>query len=234
MTANGTEVPTIVDALTAVKMKMQDGELTPEQVLRLLGSPQKKRGRRVPELPTFTFPDSGYSVRVRKLGPWTLDQIRLGLRKLRVEPPIPILDVEDGEYPNGQPRFRKEANPADPEYQAALAEYQDWLNQMAGYRLLDIVMASCIVADPEDIDPEEVALHRRALLLAGPQPDEDEVAAEQHRKKIEAMPDAEIFIRCICMQTNDDTTQLQQFVTSQSMPTQEGIQEQVDTFQPDV
>lgn len=232
--ADPNSVPTVVDALAAVKIAIQEGSITPERVIELLNVRKKQKGRKVPELPPFTFPDSGYTVRVRKIGPWTLDQIRLGLRKLRVEPPVPVLEVEDGEYPNGQPRFRKETNPADPDYKQAIEDYNDWLNQAAGYRLLDIVMSSCVVADPADVDLVEVAAQRRGLLMAGPQPEEDEVEAEKHRKKIEAMPDAEVFVRCICLSTPRDTTELQSFVTSQSMPTEEGIQEQVETFRPEI
>ncbi len=232
--SNGTvEVPSVVDALTAVKIAVNENRVTPEQILTFIGK-RKVRGRRVPDLPSFTFPDSGYTVKVRKVGPWTVDQIRQGLRQLRKEPPVPIMDVEDGEYPNGQPRYRKEANPADPEYKAAVDEYNQWLAEKAGYRLLDIIVSSCIIVDPEDVDPDEVVTYRLGLVRAGPQAEDGEEAAALHLKKIQAMSDEEVFVRCICMSTSRDTSELQKFVTSRSMPTPEAIDEQIATFQPDV
>lgn len=232
MTNGTTEVPTIVEALAAVKQAVTEGRFTPEQIIKMVG---RKKGRKVPELPTFTFPDSGYSVRVRKIGPWTLDQIRLGLQKVRQPPPIPMIQVPDKYDDAGEEiGWRNEPHESDPAYKQALQEYETWLNLTSGYRLLDIVMSSCIVVDKEDIDPEEVAAFRRGLLLAGPQPSENEVAASEHRRVVEAMSDEEIFVRCACMSTGNDTEALQSFVISRSMPTQEAIQEQVDTFQPEV
>lgn len=225
-------IPNIVEALTAAKMAMTEGGVPPERVLEMLkGLTRKKKGRKVPELPEFTFPTSGYTIRVRRIGPWTLDEIRQGLRKLRSEPPVPINDVEDGEHPDGRPRFRKEANPADPEYIRIHKEYEEWLSEAAGHRLLDVIISSCIVIDPEDIDLGEISAQRRALVAAGPQ---DDKLGEDHKKKIAAMPDEEIFIRCICLQSGADVADLQGYVTSRSMPTMEAVTEQVDTFQPDV
>lgn len=221
----------MADALTAAKEAMVSG-LSPEDLISIVTSASKrKRGRKAPDHPQFTFPDSGYTVRVRKIGPWTLDQIRLSLRRVRREPPVPIIDVEDGEYPDGRPRYRKEANPADPDFKIARQEYENWLAETAGYRILDLIVSSCVIPDKDDIDQEEIAFQRSILIRTGPLEDPEK---EEHAKKVGAMSDEEIFVRCICLQSNRDMTALQGFVLSRGTPTPELIDEQVSAFQPEI
>lgn len=231
------EIPTVLDALARAKEAMASGTLPPERLIALIGSASKRRsqGRKAPDLPEFTFPDSGITVRVRRIGPWTIDQISQSMRQLRRPPAIPTVDVPDQYDDIGNVRsYRKEPNDADPQYKMDVKEYEAWVQTAAGYRLLDVIVSSCVVINKDDMDLEEIASHRRALILAGPGDDDDAVLAERHRKKVEAMPDEEVFIRCVCMSTNEDMTSLQQFVTSRSMPTAQEVDEQVQNFQSDV
>lgn len=233
----GTEAPpelmSIVEALTAAKTAMVEGGLTPERLVELVqGATRKKRGRKVPELPQFTFPDSAYTVRVRYIGPWTLDQIRVNLQRIRREPQVPVIEVEDGEDGHGRPRYRKEANAADPAYKQAVKDYEEWVSQAMGQRLLDVVAGSAVVVDPDDMDPDEIDLHRRALLRAGPHEGED--GYEAHVKLIENMPDEEVFVRCVAIRSGRDLVALQKFVMSRSTPSSEGVAEQISAFPAEV
>lgn len=230
-------VPTVLDALAKAKEAMASGSLPPERLIQLVGSASKSRnkGRKAPDLPEFTFPDSGYTVRVRRVGPWTLDQISQSVRQLRRPPSIPTINVPDQYDDAGNIRsYRLELNDADPQYKQDVKEYETWVQTAAGYRLLDVIVSSCVVINKDDMDEEEIASHRRALVLAGPGDDDDPELAERHRKKIESMPDEEIFVRCVCMATSEDMTSLQQFVTSRSMPTIQEVDEQVQNFRPEV
>ncbi len=196
------DVATVMDALAVAKSAMVEHGVSPERLMEILaGETRRRKGRRVPSLPEFTFPDSGCVVKVRRLGPWTLDQIRIGLSKARKEPLVPVRRVPDRYNDAGEPvEWRLEANEADPDYQTAKQEYENWLAQSLGYRLLDIIIASCVVVDVEDIDVEEIKAQRRALIAAGPQDEGTEESARitaLHRKKIESMDDIEIYIRCI-------------------------------------
>lgn len=226
---------TAMDALRKAKEAMSSG-MPPETLIAMIErGARRKKGRRVPELPEFTFPDSGYTVRIRLLGPWTLEEIRLALRKIRKEPPVPLLKVPDMYNDAGDvTSYRLEPNDADPMYKQQVKEYENWLAEAAGHRLLDIIVSTCIIPDPDDLDPEEVRVHRRALIKAGPSIAEDPEAAAQHRKAIEEMTDEEVFARCMCMRSGRDMTELQRFVTSRSMPTVEEIDQQVTAFRPEV
>lgn len=235
-TSDPTTIPTILDAMTRAKEVLISQAITPEQLINLLGAATKrKKGRKVQDLPEFTFPDSGVTVRVRRIGPWTLDQIAQSMRLLKKSPPVPMNQVPDQYDDLGNVKtYRFEPNDADPKYKQDLHEYEQWVQMAAGYRLLDAIISSCVVVDRDDLDKEEIEAHRRALLLTGPSDEDDVELAERHRKKIEAMPDEEVFVRCVCMQTNEDMTALQQFVTSHSMPTPAQIEQQVDSFRPEV
>jgi hypothetical protein len=231
-----TVVPTVLEALTRAKEAMAIGTITPERLIATIdASSKRQRGRKVPALPEFEFPDSGYAVRVRKLGPWTMDQIRQSMRKIRKEPQVPVRKVPDMYDDSGNvTSWRNETNDADPEYKQDVKDYEAWLAEAAGYRLLDVIIASCVVVDTDDIDKKEVEAHRRALLKAGPSDDDNVELAEKHRRMVKEIPDEEIFIRCICITTNKDMTGLQEFVTSRSMPTIAEVDEQVDNFPSDV
>lgn len=226
---------TALEALKRAREAMANG-LTPEALIAMIErGTRRKKGRRVPELPEFTFPDSGYTVRIRLLGPWTLEEIRLSLRKLRKEPPVPLQKVPDMyNEQNEVTSYRVEPNDSDPMYKQQVKEYEAWLAEAAGHRLLDIIVSTCIVPDPEDLDPDEIRMQRRALVKAGPTAEDGAEAVALHAASIDAMTDEEIFARCICMMTPRDMTELQRFVTSRSMPTIEEIDQQVDSFRSQV
>lgn len=228
----GDPIQGILDALTLTRGAIASGTLTPERLIDFVNRESgKKKGRKVPELPEFTFPDSGYTVRVRKIGPWTLNQIRSALRKARREPQVPVIDVEDGEYPDGRIRYRKEANSADPDYKQAVLMYEDWLNENLGVRLLDIICSTCIIPDSEDIDHQEVIHQRRSLLMTSDPSDE---GYDQYVKWIDSLTDEEVFVRCSCLSSMGDLAAIRDFVMSNSMPTDRGVSEQIDTFRPEV
>lgn len=235
VTDNGQTTTTALDALSKAKEAISNG-LSPEKLIQLIeaGTRRKNRGRRVPEHPEFTFPDSGYIVRVRRLGPWTLDQIRVSLKKVRKPPSVPINRVPDQYDETGENviKWRMEANDADPQYKQDVKDYEDWLAETAGYRLLDIIVSTCIIIDPDDLDDGEIVAHRRALLKTGPSEIDEPGEYDRHRQVVENMTDEEVFTRCVCLSTPHDMSDLQRFVMGRSMPTVEEVDEQIESFQP--
>lgn len=223
-----------MDALATAKRAMTELGLSPERLIEMVvAETRRRKGRKVPSLPEFTFPVSGYTTKVRKIGPWTLDQVRITLKKVKKEPSVPVQKVPDEWNDAGDVTgWRMEANDADPDYKTAKKEYDEWLAESAGYRLIDIIMSSCVIVDSEDLDLQEIEAHRKSLTAAGPLVGEE--GHDAHVETVKAMSDEEIFVRCICIQSGEDLVALRDFVTSKSMPTPQEINEQVETFRPEV
>lgn len=179
------------------------------------GPGTRQKGRKVPPLPTFTFPTSGITVSVRRLGPFVMDDIQQRLKKERAAPKPPMVSVEVGEE-----RVRLlEANPRDPAYVREYQEWLEWLNNESARRLIDLMLHYCIVCEP---DLEAVAEARLARKLI----DNDDT--------VDDASDLEIYARFVLVQSPQDLTTFQSFVLSQSMPTEAVVQEHLETFPPTV
>jgi hypothetical protein len=172
------------------------------------------KGRTVPPLPTFTFKDSGITVKIRKLSPFMGDLIGRSLRKERAAPEPPINMVQ---YGDGKPT--PEPNAGDPAYLQALGEYEAWVAGEAGKRMMNLVIESAIVVD--DVDTDEVARVRATMKKIGA-PIEDE------------MTDREVYIRFVCVGTPDDLEDLMTAATRRSQPTEAVIAENVTAFRREV
>lgn len=172
------------------------------------------KGRTPPALPSYTFKDSGITVQLRKLSPFMGDQVGRALRKEREAPNPPVNMVQ---YGDGKPTA--EPNLADPAYQRELEEYETWVAQEAGKRMMDLVIRAAIVID--DVDEDEVARVREVMEAVGAPIDPD-------------MSDREVYIRFVCVGTQDDLEDLMAAATRRSQPTEAAIRENVAAFRSDV
>jgi len=174
------------------------------------------KGRTPPPLPPFTFKDSGITVQLRKLSPFTGDLIGRSLRKERPAPTPPVNMVQ---YGDGKPT--PEPNTADPAYLAAMQEYETWIAGEAGKRMMNLVIDTAIVISKDDIDLDEVQRIRSAMAMLD-SPIEDD------------MDDREVYIRYICVGSQDDLEDLIANATRRSQPTEAAIAENVAAFQGNV
>lgn len=181
------------------------------------GIPQllpRQKGRRVPDLPTYTFETTGVEVKVRRLGPFTMDEIRKSLLKDRKPPTPPMLQVEIGEA-----RVKElEPNPQDPAFIRATIEYNEWMQTAVAEKMLHLMVNYCLECE---IEPEIVEDRRRMLAMIDPESNN-------------SYSDREVYIRYYLLATGKELQEIQMFILGQSMPTPEAVQEHIDTFQGDV
>lgn len=171
---------------------------------------------------TFTFPDSGQTVRVRRLGPFVMDDLREAVLAAMPAPVAPLVRVEDGEDAQGHPTYRTERNPADPSYQAAMTAHQQQVVEETARRLIALLTTFCAEPlSPEDLDRDEIAVQRAIRQATG-------------ATGTEAMSDQEIWLRYLCIRTPRDLAAFQSFVLSRSQPTEEVVQAHISTFRGDV
>lgn len=197
--------------LSAISEAIDAGLLTPQEVAKA----GRVKGRTVAPLPKFIFPDSGITVGIRKLGPFTLDKIRLGLAKKMQPPPPPVVKVNYGT--EADPDWKEEPNPADPEYKKALAEHEATIEQAMGMELIQKILTFSVDVD---IDEGEVERAKQLLLDLGTPPEE-----------LEGMSSQRVYLEHVCIKSPRDLAELQQAVTGMSMPSEANVQMHVDTFQ---
>jgi hypothetical protein len=116
------------------------------------------KGRAVPPLPAFTFPDSGITVHVPRLSPNTQALIaEQVLREMpaRPEPPIQTVEGLDG-------KAHDEPNAANPEYLAELRAWTQSANIEIGARFRQLVMRRLVV----EVDADAVQALRDRLATA--------------------------------------------------------------------
>ena len=174
----------------------------------------RQRGRRVPPLPTYTFASSEVTVGIRRLGPFTMDEIRKKLLKDRKPPKPPVVTVPIGEMAVMMP----EEHPDDPTYKREKAEYDVWLQTTVAEHMLNLMINYCIVCD---VEPEVVEEKRGMLAMIDPAINDE-------------YSDREIYIRYYLLGTPTELQEVQQFILGQSMPTPEAVQAHIDTFPSDV
>jgi hypothetical protein len=162
------------------------------------------KGRGVPALPQFTFPDSGIAVGLRRLAPDTQDQITRALMRETPAPPIPVVETELGEEPN----------PADPDYQQALSIYMQHIGMEASTKMFELAMRRIEV----EVDQAAVDRYKEDMAAIGIALDPD-------------LDDRAIYIRCICISSTIDLAAMLAYLQRRSMPTEVAVQEYLDSFQ---
>lgn len=166
-----------------------------------------QKGRAVPALPQFTFPDSGITVGLRRFAPDTQDQIARAVMRERPAPSVPEVETELGTEPN----------PADPDYQAAVAAYLQLINTEVSTRMFDLAMRRIEV----EIDQAAVDRYREDMAAIGAPVDD-------------SIDDRTLYIRHICISSTYDLSALLAYLTRRSLPTEAAVQEYLDSFQRDL
>lgn len=172
-----------------------------------------QKGRQVPTLQLFTFPDTGITVQLHKVSPLLRDDIDAMLRR-QFPPPDPPLNTVPSGFGDGAPR--QEPNEADPNYQMALARWRIEHINRTGDKLMELAIRSYIVCD---VDHEAVARLRASMQALGVELDPD---------------DAYVYISRICIGTPDDQRDLSTALFTRAAALREAAQAHKDTFPGDV
>lgn len=199
--------------LEMVRIAIDRKILTADEIVNKI-KPIRQKGRNVVPLPTFTFPGSGISCQVRRLGPFTMDAISRQVRAERHPPKPPIVMVNYGTEES--PEWKTEENPADPNYKEALVEYERDIEEEGSRKIIDTIINHAIVVD---IDYDEVQNMRSFLLDLG-----------VSREELDAMSDHSIYVKHICIKSGEDLKQLQSFVIGESVPTEARVVAHEDSF----
>jgi hypothetical protein len=165
------------------------------------------KGRAAPALPQFTFPDSGITVGLRRFSPDTQDRIARELSRKSPPPPAPEIETELG----------AESNPADPDYQQALNAYWMRIQLETNERMFALALRQI------EVDIDRAVLDR---LKA----DMEEIGTPLDADK----DDRELYIRHVCISSVYDLTALLSYLQRRSLPTEEAVQEHLDSFRGDV
>lgn len=169
----------------------------------------RQKGRAAPPLPQFTFPDSGITVGLRRLAPDTQDQIT---RALMREYPAPEAPMAEG-IERGNGTFEMEPNPADPDYQKAMAAYLERISLEASTKMFELAMRRIEV----EVDQQAVEQFKADMAAIGtPLPDD--------------LEDREIYLRHICISSTYDLTAMLAYLNRRSLPTEEAVQEYLSSF----
>lgn len=167
---------------------------------------------------TFTFPDSGITVRIRRVGPRTLEQIaRRVTREFEREmprPQPPMVRVVIGE--EGDEVL--EPNVSDPGYRERLKVWDSNLQIRQASAILRFLIDYAIVAD---IDPEAVRTLREALSP-------EDLMTEDGKP----YTDHQVYVEHVCLSSNRDIEAVIQAILGLSQPRPERVNEEVARFQP--
>lgn len=198
--------------ISALKVALETGILKEDDVTNVIKPKQK--GRKVTSLPEFTFPGSGITVKIRQLGPFTLDQINRQVREELNPPDVPKVMVNYGTPEKAD--MHMEENPADPAYKEALAEYERKVEESGARKTIDTIIKHAVVVD---VDQDEVEAMREFLL-----------DLEMSKEELDSTSDHMIYVKHVCIKTTRDLQDLQKFVIGESVPTEERVQAHEDSF----
>lgn len=169
----------------------------------------RAKGRAVPPLPAFTFPDSGVTVGLRRFAPDTQDQIARALQRENPAPQVPTVEGVE----NADGTFELEPNPADPDYQQAISKYLQWLALETSKKMVDLALRRMEV----EVDQAAVDALRADMAAIGTPIEDDD--------------DRMVYIRHICISSTYDLTTMLAYLQRRSLPTEVAVQEFLDSFQ---
>lgn len=155
---------------------------------------------------TYTFPDTGITVKIRKVSPLLLNEIQ----RKNQPPKPPMNEVKYGD------ETRLEPNPADPEYQKAVQQHELDLELKLRRALLRLGVFYELTAE----DTRSVAELRQYWQ-------------EEYKEELPGT-DLEVFISYIAIGSVEDLDELVQSITRRSRPTEEAIAEAQDRFPSEV
>lgn len=170
------------------------------------------KGRQVPKLESFTFPDSGITVQLRKVSPLLRDDVDALMRRQHPppDPPMQVLDTGFGDGATPQP------NVADPAYRQAVAEWQLAHWQRVGDALLRLAVTRYVECA---VDTAAVAELRAAMAAIGVELDAD---------------DKYVYITRIAIASRDDQTDFSNALFQRTTQLREAVDSHKATFRGDV
>lgn len=145
---------------------------------------------------------TGITVGIRKISPYTFDALNRAFPK--PEPPMQPVDY-------GQGDIRQEPNPAHPAYQSALVKHQAMVNEKS--QLLMLSMG--VVTELDEAALELLSVLRSGLAAIGIEIDDDNHLA---------------YLKHVAIKSEADLTRIAAAVTSKSQPTEEAVQDHLETF----
>ena len=157
---------------------------------------------------TVTLPDSRATLEVNYVSPLLLNDIRKALRRIILKPEQPLVEVAYGETK------KWEANPAHPEYRAALTDYNADFGQEFFQKLVRFGV-QC------EVDAQAVSkLRERAAAQGELELPEDDLV---------------LYVTRILVTSQADMQAIMNAVLRRSQPTEEAVTEKVaDDFRPPV
>jgi hypothetical protein len=187
------------------------------------------RGRAVPELPLHTFKDSGEQVRLRKLGPVTVQRITEQIRKeakalpeghdhKMPEPPVQEVDVAGV--------VRHEKNETDPGYLRAMQRWQTWLGGETNERFLRVCAVEGVVPERPEEEWRGMAQRVRSALAR------EGVALEWFDAYDARENDLIVYLQHVCFGSTQDMQEFYGAMTNRSTPTPQAVEDATALFRP--
>lgn len=175
-----------------------------------------QKGRATPT-EDFTFPETGITVKIRKVGPLLRDDIDA---QLRIERPAPEPPIKKKNYgTEEEPDWIEGPDPYDPGYKDALRKWGiEHANQL-GDKLLWVAVRRGIDLEITDEIREQVDEIRKDLQAVGVELDPD---------------DKFVYVTRICVGSSESLRALHDAIFSRSRPAREEVDAIKSTFQSDV
>jgi hypothetical protein len=148
---------------------------------------------------------TGITVGIRRISPYTFDALRRAFPA--PEPPTQPMDYGDGD-------LRQEPNPAHPAHLARLEQHQALLNEKSQQLMLSMGV---------ELDLDEAALGLLSVLRTGLKAIGVEIDADNHMA----------YLKHVAIKTGEDLTRIANAITSKSQPTEEAVQDHLETFSGD-
>lgn len=172
-------------------------------------------GRSAPDYPQITL-SSGHAVRCRRVSPDTPARLQAAaMRELAdSRPPVPTERAAIGEDPRThEPLYQEIPRPDDPAYLKAFAVWERQVRLAAAHKLRTLLEDYAVITEVDAAAVEALQAVHGALG----DPLDDETALQ-------------IWLWRIVAPTSEDQNALMAFVLGQSIPAQEAIQAQKDSF----
>lgn len=155
-----------------------------------------------PKNQTFTFPDTGETIGIRKVSPMIIIRLREDFPP--PTPPMQKVKIGDEEV--------LEANPAHPDYQIALEKYNQELELM----VRKLVIRRGVIIEWTEERREAVKEFRKFYQ-------------DTYQKKL-TESDEEVFIYYVCVGSDLDVQELITAILRRSQPTEEGVKDAAARF----
>lgn len=155
-------------------------------------------------LTDFTFPDTGITVKIRKVSPMLAADVSASM-------PEPLPPTQEVDYDDQRGKVM-EPNYGDPGYTAALAEH----NKKVFQALQKVMIHRGVIIEGDDWKAD-VKEYRDFIL-------------ETTGKPLDEPDDMLVYVLRVCVGSQEDMTDLLNAITKRSQPTQEAIEQAKRSF----